>query len=747
MARNADLTARIVAEDKASKVIDQVADKAEDLEDRPVTVEVESDVTKALDGLDKLNLEARATAVAAEELGRALGPELAARADMTAVVSELKALGLTAEQVTTNADELAAKLKEVDSPDLGGKLGQALGTARGETEKLADSARGANSAMANMIGNSVQDLGALGGVAGSAGVALGQMAEYAADAKLGGEGLASSLGSMAKVAGPIAGLAFAMQLMGDAMAAAQASRAFDAANTQQYFDALREGTSIVSSFNDEIRETGELQYRSQTGGGFLGMFSSTKDLLPILERTNTEVRDFNQIVDEYVAAGDGSAEANDRWREALEARGVSELDAIAIVKAANQEADARVAATERQQRSAEALGTTVEDLAAAEELAAGVTKAMALAQEEQARAAEEQRRAMEQTALAAQEYATIVRGNDWGRSTLEGATAGAQAFADAQFGLVNIASEAEAAYDALNAAIEANGYTFDLNTDAGRANSAALQDLYQSTIPAMAKAYADAGGDLSTFAANMDGVRQGVMAQLREETSLTEDQIVDLVNQMGLIPENTRSQFEMMGVEDANAKLALLSGVLGSLPADVQRQVTLSILAGDPQAALDAIQSAVGAAPPVEVPSAADMTGAASDVEGWATGDQPEATVPVGTDLGKAETDTAGFRRRTETTVPVVPVQANTNAAVGTMLYLGILAALIRPTVTVSAETSGAEMALGIVARDRDSTIRVGTAGLSGAERAINEVARDRSVTIRPNVVPSSVLVRVDGGG
>lgn len=745
MAKNLDLTGRIRLEggDKVESQLDDIADKAKDVE-KPTEVEVDADVSKALAELDRLDQEARATAVAAEELGRALGPELSARVNMDGVIAELKNTGLTIEQITTNADQLAAKLREVDSDDLGGGLGRAMGTAKGKTEELADSARGANSAFANMIGNSAQDLGALGGIAGSTGVALGQMAEYAADAKLGGEGLASSLGSMAKVAGPIAGLAFAMQLMGDAMAAAQASNAFDAANVQQYFDALREGTSIVGSFNDEIRETGELQFRAAHGGGLLGMFSSTKDLLPILEEANLQVADFNEIVDEYVKAGDGSAEANDRWRASLEARGVSELDAIAIVKAANQEADARVEALARQERVAESLGLTVEELAAAEKLAEGMTKAAAMAQEEQTRRAEEQKLALEQAALAAQEYAAIVSGSDWGKATLEGAVAGAQAFAEQQFGLVNIAAQAEAAYDDLGAAIEANGYTFDLNTEAGRANSAQLQELYQSTIPAMAKAYADAGGDIDTFGQNMAAVRDGVMAQLREETSLTEDQIVDLVNQMGLVPENTTAQFELMGAEDASAKLALLSGVLSSLPTDVQRQVTLAVLADDPQLALDTITASVTGAelPPAVIPSELDPSGAQAGAEGFANADHDAATIDLEANPKPAEDEADDFTSTKRRTTPV-DIEASSVLALGIMI--AFITARRSTTVDIVANALPAALTIGNLIQRRTMyvDIRAGSIDLpthGDLERRIGTVRVPIDGYVRH--VP-----RIDGGG
>lgn len=233
-----DLVANNEISDEAERAAQALDDIPEDVETR---FEV-SGIDKALAGLDELSQESASAAIAAEELGRALGPELAARADTSALVSELQKLGVTADEVTVNADELAAKLREIDSPDLGGGIGQALGTARGEAEKLSDAARGANSALANMVGNTAQDLGALTGVAGSAGVAIGQMAEYFSDATLGGQKLGAALVDMAKVVGPIAALGLATQVLNGYMET-QARRAEAAAERTETLGAAMEGAA------------------------------------------------------------------------------------------------------------------------------------------------------------------------------------------------------------------------------------------------------------------------------------------------------------------------------------------------------------------------------------------------------------------------------------------------------------------------------------------------------------------------
>ena len=319
---------------------------------------------------DQAETELKSAARAADALGKALGPELAAQMGRDGIaqkIGDLKRMGLTFDEIEQDADELADAIKRIDQVQAGaqdsGLSGMATNAkkAAGATDELTDSALKGRNAMANMVGNAAQDMGALAGIAGSAGVALGQMAEGAADAANGGESLGSSLKGMATVVGPIAAIGLAVNLLNEAFAAGKASDAFDAANVKQYTDALKAGTPIVRSFNDEVEETGEVAYRAAHGGGMLGLFSTTKDLAPVLERAGMSLHDFNLIVQDYVKAGDGSAEMNDRWRASLEAAGVSQEDALRIVKAVNQESDARTAALEKEARLTELLTGDTEE--------------------------------------------------------------------------------------------------------------------------------------------------------------------------------------------------------------------------------------------------------------------------------------------------------------------------------------------------------------------------------------------------
>ena len=265
--------------------------------------------------------------------------------------------------------------------------------------KVADESGRARSAMANMTGNVSGELGELAGAGGIAAQAIGELAEGAAEGEL-------NLSSLAKVAGPMAGLAVAMTVMNEAMKAANAGRrAFDADRVKRYTDAIEDGIDPVEAFTAHVEELGKIEFRQQGGGGLLGLFSTTKDLVPVLARAGLEIEDFTAIVQGF------ATRSTDEWRDALEAQGVTMLDAIAIVTAAKGEYEAWGNTVQGVADKTAVLGDQTEELkdrlgevgdAVAAAVAIGevwedVTDAAARAQRDAAFAAGDLRRAVEKT--------------------------------------------------------------------------------------------------------------------------------------------------------------------------------------------------------------------------------------------------------------------------------------------------------------------------------------------------------------
>jgi hypothetical protein len=225
-------------------------------------------------------------AAAAEKLSVALGPELTGRMDIGAVVGDLNRMGLSFEEIAADADKLADALRDIDKVEVRG-VESGLGKVKTGTDDMADSARGANSALANMIGNASQDLGVLGGIAGSAGVAIGQMAEYAADAALGGEKLGSALRSMALVVGPIAAITAAVSAISGVMAEIAAESEAAATRTKAVGDAMDatavDAVGMSDALKGNVADLRNLNVQASTFSGLTSQyFASILRGLPLI---------------------------------------------------------------------------------------------------------------------------------------------------------------------------------------------------------------------------------------------------------------------------------------------------------------------------------------------------------------------------------------------------------------------------------------------------------------------------------
>ena len=158
--------------------------------------------------------------------------KLTAEADTDKVEEFAEAIDEVPEKVKSKLDvdpgdseqvvrDVAETLEKIDSTEATADVkvvvdDAALAAARRAKTSIDDigkSADSSKSVLANMVGNATQDLGALSGVAGSAGVAIGQMAEYMADATAAGEGIGSVAGNFAKVIGPVAAISLGVGLL------------------------------------------------------------------------------------------------------------------------------------------------------------------------------------------------------------------------------------------------------------------------------------------------------------------------------------------------------------------------------------------------------------------------------------------------------------------------------------------------------------------------------------------------------
>jgi hypothetical protein len=272
-----ELRINVVADDKASKTLDGLAKKTDKLEGTKVEIPITADATKAertvaelIKDTAKLDNDT-ATIVLAVKAGQ-VETNLKEVAAQIATLNDPVEINVAidhASQLKGDLDQLTGKIKELNDT----KIDIPVENTRGKLDELGKSASSSKSVLANMVGNSAQDLGSLGGIAGSTGVAIGQMAEYMADARAEGEGFGSIAGNFLKVAGPIAAFAAVLGIV-QGVTAANEEQAKKAAQATKEF-----GDAMASSANDAVGYSNVLQSNTADMGNFVGAVTDGGDVL------------------------------------------------------------------------------------------------------------------------------------------------------------------------------------------------------------------------------------------------------------------------------------------------------------------------------------------------------------------------------------------------------------------------------------------------------------------------------------
>jgi hypothetical protein len=216
------------------------------------------------------------------------------RGDLDQLEGAIKDLDGTSATVEVKADTEPVKRGLVETKEQVGEVGK--------------SADGAGSALANMVGNSAQDLGSLGGVAGSAGVAIGQMAEYMADARLAGEGMGSVLKSFGTVALPIAALSLVSGVISSIVESGKKMGEAIKASTQEAIDAFikvqDEGKTTVGVLDDLAT--------TDVDKAFKDMGASADDTV---DRLKTLGISYDDIVEAFRSGTGPLAESIDKYQQ------------------------------------------------------------------------------------------------------------------------------------------------------------------------------------------------------------------------------------------------------------------------------------------------------------------------------------------------------------------------------------------------------------------------------------------------
>lgn len=793
----------LTADDQASRVIDRVADEAEQLEE-PIELTVDARVDKVLGAMRDVVTDAQKAEAAADALGRALGPELAGKADLSRVVADMERAGLSLDEIRNKADRLGAELRDIAGPGGAGldALGKRIRATSDEgaagLENMRRKGEGFQSALPALRGFT-DELGGTAAQAGVAGQAIGDLGDLAL---IVGERFGLSERAMTRLGTALGALGIAAVGVGAVAAFVQKlgqNAQETAQRTEEFGDAMRDASQDSAALADVLREDADaLRDFNAASNQALGEFGiaveqvvagipllgsaldgliESENLIDIFDRAGISFYDFAASIEQGGAVGAaGTDKLRDALREALETGKITADQYNAVSEAAVTYGKSATAAQQAQKLwnvdQAEANALLAETIAQSAPLeqytdrwqqlfddmrdgsidskatadainfladALGMTQAevIALAQSEldstlqdQARAADEAAEAAQEGAQRWREYLDVLSSGEWSNAGLEGGLQAMQQFNDELFGLTRISADYQSSLDGLTESLAVNGATFDVSTEAGRANQQALEGVAESLEVRLAAAYDNAGGSQARFAQDA----QSVFDQLVADLGLGADEAAALAQQLGFTPEQITTRYELAGAAEAQLKLGLLQTAIGALPPEVQLRIGAQIAAGDFTGAVQSAQDAI-ATQQVNVSLGADPS-AATSVISDVTGGDYDAVVDVEGNVRPAESDVGKFTGAKRETTPVV-VQVNQAIAAA-----ALLAFISRPRTTIIyVGTSGLPQvsgALNQVSQPRTAQINA-RLNAGGVSSQLDSIARDRSTTITARVVESDV--------
>jgi hypothetical protein len=248
-------------------------------------------------------------------------------------------------------------------------------------------------------------------------------------------------------------------------------------------------------------------------------------------------------------------------------------------------------ATARHDATAKALGEDVQGLNKAYADAAKSTAGFDRVQQEGAATLERVNTIMDQAVAGTQAYDQAVSSVDFGKAALDGANTAMAAFTESNLGLANWVQANTEAWNGFATAIKESHGSLDVTSEKGAAAQDALEGLAHTVDQQLADAYTKAAGNGDTFRASAAQIADTLRTRLQKELGLSTQAADEVIRQLGLMPDQVETRYQLAGTEEARIKIGLLQGAIDNLPKDVQTQVTQHILAGDYTGALAVIQN------------------------------------------------------------------------------------------------------------------------------------------------------------
>lgn len=274
---------------KALRELDRMAKAAGDSEDALDDIETAGKrAARAIEmSADAMIDEIDDTRRAVDRLDQALGPDF--DADTRDVVADLKRLGLTAQDIEADADELAAALRRAGDVKTHAAaagfddVAQAVDGVRDDTGRAHDS-------MTGFIGGTVGELPGISDAMGPVAEGLGQLTEGAIEGEI-------SLKQLAIAGGAMAGVALLVGQVAQTLDRAAKVDAWKAEEVDAYVDALQEADSLVEGITDKLREAGRIEFNLfgdevDVTEEFVALGATVADVARIIERGERGIEDW-----------------------------------------------------------------------------------------------------------------------------------------------------------------------------------------------------------------------------------------------------------------------------------------------------------------------------------------------------------------------------------------------------------------------------------------------------------------------
>lgn len=281
-----------------------------------------------------------------------------------------------------------------------------------------------------------------------------------------------------------------------------------------------------------------------------------QDLIPLLEKGSglltkmlVGMQDWNKATADWNITGNEFAENLDRGNVQMDAFTALVLNTLGLTK---ERKDATEEDTRAQQTSAETLeqwSRIAENANVAGENFADVTAEM----EEQASGL------TDQLAAEQEQLDNLI-------STMFEAEGGVLDVRDAQRGL-------ESAIDDASDAFDKNGETLDRNTQEGRDNESALDDI-ASSAHQLIEAQLEAGESGDTMRGSMERARKKFI-ETADQMGLSEEAAEDLADELGLIPSEVETTAKFR--DEATRKIANLQAQLAAITRQINIRANISV--------------------------------------------------------------------------------------------------------------------------------------------------------------------------